>query len=255
MSIVRRSLGRMARAILRKLPPSLVERAIGGGAVYYARALSPADGLRFLFTLDKRIYHTEGKLAILYGDGVHTKHRHMRYHDFFVEHVRPGERVLDIGCGIGALAHDLAERAGATVFGIDINEKNIRIARERHAHPQVTYQVGDALHDLPTDARFDVIVLSNVLEHLVDRPAFLRRLVEAYHPARFLIRVPGYERDWRVPLMEELGVDYRLDPTHEIEYTQEAFRAEMEQAGLALETFSPIWGEFWAVARPQEAAS
>ena len=44
--------------------------------------------------------------------------------------------------------------------------------------------------------------------------------------------MPLYELDWRVPLMEGLGVDYRLDFTHCIEYTQELFAEEIEQAGL-----------------------
>jgi SAM-dependent methyltransferase len=245
--------GRLSRGVMRLLPPALMAQLVGGLAVDYARALPPADGLRFLFDLDRRAYHVEGKLAILYGEGVHTKHRHTRYHDFFVSHVKPGERVLDVGCGNGALACDLAERAGAIVFGIDINPKNIHTAQTVRAHPNVTYQVGDVYHDLPCDASFDVIVLSNVLEHLVDRPAFLRGLVTHFAPSRLLIRVPGYERDWRVPLQEELAVDYRLDPTHEVEYTQSGFRAEMAEAGLAVDSLDAIWGELWAVVYPERA--
>jgi 2-polyprenyl-3-methyl-5-hydroxy-6-metoxy-1,4-benzoquinol methylase len=56
--------------------------------------------------------------AIAYDEGVHAKHRLTRYHDFFVERIRPGERVLDVGCGKGELAHDIAERSGATVVAI-----------------------------------------------------------------------------------------------------------------------------------------
>lgn len=246
LSFIRNSLGNITRAFLRLFPPNLMERIVGGLAVYYARALSPDEGLRFLFNLDRQMYHTEGKLAILYGEGVHTKHRHMRYHDFFVQRVEQGERVLDVGCGHGELAQDVAARAGAHVFGMDINEKSISVATERHAHPDVTYQVGDVLHDLPDDTRFDVIVLSNVLEHLPGRPDFLRQLVERYSPKRLLIRVPCYDRDWRVPLQEELHIDYRLDPTHEIEYTQAVFKGEIEQAGLEIIELQVIWGEIWA---------
>jgi SAM-dependent methyltransferase len=243
--------GRLSRGVMRLLPPALMGQLLGGLAVYYARVLPPADGLRFLFDLDRRAYHAEGKLAILYGEGVHTKHRHTRYHDFFVGHVKTGERVLDIGCGNGALACDLAERAGAIVFGMDINPKNIHTAQTVHAHPNVTYQVGDVYHDLPEDASFDVIVLSNVLEHLVDRPAFLRDLAERFAPSRFLIRVPCYQRDWRVPLQEELAVEYRLDPTHEVEFTQSGFRTEMAEAGLTVDSLDAIWGELWAVVKPE----
>jgi SAM-dependent methyltransferase len=246
-------MGQLSRGALRLLPSALMARLLGGLAVYYARAIPPADGLRFLFDVDRRTYHAEGKLAILYGEGVHTKHRHTRYHDFFVGHVERGERVLDIGCGNGALACDLAERAGATVHGVDINPKNIHTAQTIHAHPKVTYQVGDVYHDLPDGTHFDVIVLSNVLEHLVGRPAFLHGLADRFAPRRFLIRVPCYQRDWRVPLQEELAVDYRLDPTHEVEYTQDGFRGEMAEAGLAVESLDAIWGELWVAAYPEHA--
>jgi SAM-dependent methyltransferase len=255
LNFIRRGLGSIARALLRCIPPNLMERITGGLAVYYARVLPPDEGLRFLFNLDRRTYHTEGKLAILYGEGVHTKHRHMRYHDFFVNRVMQGERVLDVGCGHGELAQDVAARAGAVVFGMDINEKSISVARERHPHPDVTYQIGNVLHDLPDDTRFDVIILSNVLEHLPGRPDFLRQLVERYIPKRLLIRVPCYDRDWRVPLQEELQIDYRLDPTHEIEYTQAVFREEIEQAGLEIDELQVIWGEIWAAISAPEGQS
>src|SRR5574341_594993 len=242
--------GRIARAFLRTLPQRWVTRAVGGFAAYYARALPPADGLRFLFQLDQQTYHVEGKLAIQVGQGVHTKHRHLRYHDFFVERVTAGEHVLDIGCGSGELAFDLAERAGAVVWGIDINARSIATAQARHSHPNVTYRVGDALTDLPAGAAFDVVILSNVLEHIRDRVPFLRQVVQTYQPRRVLIRVPSYERDWRIPLQEELGVDHRLDETHEIEYTQERLKSELGEAGLVIETLHPIWGELWVSACP-----
>src|SRR5262249_13409272 len=63
------------------------------------------------------VYRELDLAAIAYEDGVHPKHRLTRYHDFFVERVQPGERVLDIGSGKGELAHDLVARSGALVVG------------------------------------------------------------------------------------------------------------------------------------------
>lgn len=70
---------------------------------------------------------------------------------------------------------------------------------------------------------------------------------------RLIIRVPMYKRDWRVPLKEELGMDYRLDPTHNIEYTKEEFFRELKMAKLEGEKIEFIWGEIWSVVRPFEA--
>jgi SAM-dependent methyltransferase len=213
-----------------------------------AQSLPPAEGLRFLFGLDAELYPEEGWLSVAYDGGVHTKHRHTRYHDFFVTRIKPGERVLDVGCGIGALAFDVAAKSGAVVTGIDLSPENIAKAKAAYAHPNIVYLVGNVLTDsLP--GPFDVIILSNVLEHIEERPQFLRGLIAREPSARFLLRVPSFERDWRVPLKKELGIDYRLDPTHFTEYTLESFAEEMVAAGLAVTHREDRWGEIWAEAR------
>jgi len=209
--------------------------------------LTPADGLRLLFGLESDIYQAQGQLAVAYGGGTHTKHRHTRYHEFFAERTGKAERVLDVGCGNGALAHDIAEQAGADVVGIDLSAEMLEQARARYSHPRVEYRVGDAMKDMP-DGAFDVVVLSNVLEHLDERPALLRRIREQTRAKRFLIRVPLFERDWRVPLKKELGVEWRLDGDHKTEYTLESFADEMAEAGLEIVHQEVRWGEIWAEA-------
>lgn len=210
----------------------------------------PADkALRLLLRLDQRLYFVQGQFASRYGGGIHTKHRHMNYHRFFVDNIDAEDKVIDIGCGIGAVAHTVAEQADVYVTGIDLNEKSITKAKERHAHPKITFQVGDALTDLP-DQTFDSVILSNVLEHLTGRPSFLQQVSQKLQPRQILIRVPVFERDWRVPLKKELGVEWRLDPTHEIEYTIETFADEMKEAKLAITHQEIRWGEIWAVTKP-----
>jgi len=234
------------------LPASARESFVKTVIARRAGELPPAEALRFLFRLDATLYRLEGKKAVEYGGGTHTKHHQTGYHDFFVRRIRRGERVLDVGCGIGALAFDIADRSHAAVLGIDLDEKNVAEARERYAHPGIEYRVGDATKQLP-EGPFDVVILSNVLEHLSDRPAFLRRLRESARPARLLIRVPVFERDWRVPLKRELGVDWRLDAGHEVEYSLESFAEEMEAAGLSITHQEVRWGEIWAETRPKDA--
>ncbi len=105
----------------------------------------------------------------------------------------------------------------------------------------------------PLEGPFDAVILSNVLEHLPNRSQFLREMVERLRPSRILLRVPVFERDWRVPLKQELGIDYRLDPTHLAEYTLESFAAEMADAGLDVIHQEARWGEIWAEAVPRLA--
>ncbi len=231
-------------------PTPQLEADIIGFIKTRARDLPPDEGLRFLFRLDNRLYELQGELATRYGNGEHTKHRHLRYHDFFIGRIQRGETVLDVGCGIGAVAYDVAARAGAIVTGIDFDAASIAKAREQYAHPNITYIVGDVLKAVPEN-RVDVVILSNVLEHLPDRANFLRRLQNTVKPQKMLIRVPLFERDWRVPLKQELGVEWRLDDTHETEYTIESFQTEIVAAELTIHHLEVHWGEIWSEIRDE----
>jgi SAM-dependent methyltransferase len=90
-----------------------------------------------------------------------------------------GQRVLDVGCGTGAVAVALAEKAAAKVWGVEQSAEMLAVARER-VPAGVGLKQGRA-EELPfRDAWFDRVVFSLVI-HLVDRP---RALAEA---ARVLV--------------------------------------------------------------------
>lgn len=209
------------------------------------KMLPAEEALRLLFTMDTRLYFLEKRVAVDYSGGIHPKHRHMSYHDFFVERIPSGSKVLDVGCGNGAVGYDVAQKSGAHVLGIDLHAESIRQAREQFPHPNIQYIVGDALTDLPNEL-FDYVILSNVLEHIEERVPFLIALQKNASPGAILIRVPLFERDWRVPLKQELGLEWRLDTDHKTEYTLESFRDEILQAGLKIRHQEVRWGEIWA---------
>lgn len=206
--------------------------------------------LQFLFELENRLYPLEGKASIEYGHGIHSKHKHINYHKFFIKNLNPGESVLDIGCGNGFMDYNIVNQVhNVKIVGIDLNKKNIEFARERYRHPNLSFIEGNALEELPNKT-FDVIILSNVLEHIEQRVEFLRKIGHSIKTKRLIIRVPLFERDWRVPLKKELGIDYRLDSTHYIEYTQEEYFEELHQAGLKATNTEFRWGEIWSVVEP-----
>ena len=207
--------------------------------------------MRLLLMVDNAVSKLINRLAIPYDGGVHVKHRLMRYHEFFVNRVAPGERVLDIGCGYGAVAYSLATRAGALVTGIDLNEANVAKARGKFHHPNLTFVHGDARANLPPGP-WDVLVLSNILEHIDQRISFLTELQQGLRPSRMLIRVPMIDRDWRVPLREELGMFHFGDSTHFTEYTAESFEEELREAGLSIRHVQYNWGEIWAEVVPTQ---
>lgn len=210
-----------------------------------AAALPPPKALAFLFRVERRLYGVTESEALRYGNGIHPKHWLTDYHAFFIQNIPPGSQVLDVGCGIGIVAHDIALRVpDVRVCGIDIAAESIAQANRRFSAENLEFMHGDALTVLP-DRTFDVIVLSNVLEHLKKRVDFLRSLQHRYHPHKLLIRVPLFERDWRIALQDELGIDYRSDPTHYIEHRQKELCDEIAEAGLSITAFHVKWGEIW----------
>lgn len=185
--------------------------------------------------------------AIDYDGGVHAKHRLTGYHDFFVERIRQGERVLDVGCGKGELAHDIAERAGAVVIAVDASPWMLQFARERFAHPRISFVQADALEFVPEEP-VQVAVLSNVLEHIEQRVELLRALRERAGAGRLLIRVPVLDRDWTVPLRREVGLPHFSDPEHKVEYDPQLLRDELAAAGWEMGEPVFVWGEIWVEA-------
>ena len=199
--------------------------------------------LKIALRLNNFLYRVISFLAIKSEGGLHPKHRLINYHQFFTSHITENDKVLDIGCGNGSLAYDLARKA-KFVKGIDILEKNILKARKKYSLPNIEYVAGDAPKDLDEE-KFDVIVLSNVLEHIENRLEFLKKIKNL--APKILIRVPMHNRDWMTLYKKELGVESRLDLTHYIEYTKETFEQEINGAGLKIADYSVQFGEILAV--------
>lgn len=235
----------------RLLPARLRTGLLTGLLVLDSRAGDPAAGLRRLLLLKDRLEWIINERALAYGKGEHPKHRLTRYHWFFIDRIQDGERVLDVGCGYGAVARSIArERPACRVTGIDMNEPRLAQAQASANPPNLWFVFGDATKEVPPGG-WDVVVLSNVLEHISERTGFLRDLVRVTGAARLLIRVPLFERDWQMPLRQELGIGYFSDDDHKIEHRLAEFHDELAAAGLRASEVMTLWGEIWADCRPQ----
>lgn len=233
----------------RILPVGMRRRFFLGMFVLESRG-DPTDGLRRLLALEDGLELVTNERAMAFGQGEHPKHRLTNYHAFFIDRIADGEAVLDVGCGYGAVARSIAwARPGSQVTGLDMNKGRLAQALASANPPNLTFVEGDATRALPGEGH-GVVVLSNVLEHIEARVDFLKAVRTAVNPLRILIRVPLFERDWRMGLRRELGVDFRSDSDHKIEHTIMEFRAETEAAGLEITELSTLWGEIWAECRP-----
>ena len=100
--------------------------------------------------------------------------------------LRPGMRVLDVGCGPGRHAYELA-RLGLDVHGVDISQRFIELAEE-HAPENATFERADA-RSLGFDGEFDVAIsLCQGGFGLVgeDDPSVLNGMARAVRPGGLL---------------------------------------------------------------------
>src|SRR5262249_8757268 len=97
--------------------------------------------------------------------------------------LQAGERVLDVGCGTGRLAHWIAERVGPTgsVAGIAPLAERIALATARA--DAITFAVGQA-EDLGAfaDESFDAVTMSAVFHWVADKPRALAEIRRVLRP-------------------------------------------------------------------------
>ena len=213
-----------------------------------SRGKNTENGIKRIFEIKDKLDWIINERAIKYGKGIHPKHRLTNYHDFFIERVKDGDRVLDVGCGNGVVAMDIAsKRPNSLIVGVDINNENIKIAKNikfKNSIKNISFICGDINYQ--DQIKSDVVILSNILEHIKERSIFLDNIVKKTEAKKILIRVPLFERDWQLALRKELGIYYFSDLDHEIEHTIDEFHKEINCTNLKINEIYTIWGEIWA---------
>lgn len=134
--------------------------------------------------------------------------------------IKSGDRVLEIGSGLGILADDVSKATGASVTGLEISHDQLAIAQRLDSN--VTWVQGDA-QNLPFDAStFDVVYCRYVLEHVADPLRVMQEAHRVLKPGgRFYNQennnavqhlwpeCPAYDHAWKVfeLLQSDLGGD------------------------------------------------
>jgi len=134
--------------------------------------------------LDKTQYGMEGE----------TITNPTRYYLNFIEQIgiilklaqMRGKRVLDIGCGDGIIA---SRKPGyASYVGLDISQKRLDRCTKLYGNERTEFKDVDVTHGLPfADASFDVVIASEIIEHVIDVPAFLSEIHRVLSPGGTLI--------------------------------------------------------------------
>ena len=208
---------------------------------------NPKKGLKSLFLIKDKLDWVINERALKYGSGIHPKHFLIGYHEFFSSKINDGSKILDVGCGIGIVALNIANKLSqSSIIGIDINKQNIEMANQllfQTNLENVQFVHGDINDQL--DINTDYVILSNVLEHIENRTEFLKNIQKITKSDKFLIRVPNFSRDWQMAMRKELGIYYFSDNDHKIEHTYEELEQELKGAGFTIKDKITMWGEIW----------
>jgi 2-polyprenyl-6-hydroxyphenyl methylase/3-demethylubiquinone-9 3-methyltransferase len=163
-----------------------------------------------------------------------------------------GKAVLDVGCGGGILAESMAKK-GASVSGIDLSEKALKVAdlHSLESGVQVRYEL-IAAEDLAVReaGRFDVVTCMEMLEHVPDPAAIVAACAKLVKPGGYVF-FSTINRNPKAYLHAVIGAEYvlRLLPKGTHDYAKFITPAELSQfarqAGLSVDAlkgmgFNPL---------------
>ncbi|WP_432014295.1 methyltransferase domain-containing protein [Streptomyces cucumeris] len=161
-----------------------------------------------------------------------------RLTDMMIERLQvgPGDRVLDIGCGLGGPAIRLAQKTGAEVVGISVSRKQVEKANElaeaAGVSGKVSFQHGDAMNLPFDDASFSAVWMLESVMQMPDRTAALTEAGRVLRPGGRLALTDNYERETiseeRRPVIEGILKRYLTQSPASFE----AYPSMLREAGL-----------------------
>ena len=156
-----------------------------------------------------------------------------------LNHLPGGLRVLDVGCGSGVHGAELKRIHGHSVVGVDLSATSIDKARARLDHAFVGDVTRPEQYPFAAVERFDVILFSDILEHLCDPSGVLARHLFLLKPGGHVIVSLPNVAIWNVRFGLLFGnFNYQqtgtLDKTHMRFFTWKTTWEMFEGVGLVL---------------------
>ena len=141
--------------------------------------------------------------------------------------IRPGMRVLDVGCGIGKTTAALAELVGTagSVVGLDLSQERLDVANEKYARPNVRFKTHNLKDPLLWLEEFDAIWMRFIVEYFrADALEVIGNVTQRLRPGGLLVMADSdqnslihYGHSDRiqktlVDIMARLERDFNFDP-------------------------------------------
>ena len=179
-------------------------------------------------------------------------------------HIPPGSRVLDVGCASGNLSGLLIRERGCSVVGVEKDPEAAAAATAKGLDTRVLDLDAEPLTDKLGEARFDRVILADVLEHLTAPERVLAEASALLRPrGAILVSIPNISHIDVVLALVHDRWDYRdsglLDRTHIHFFTESSFRKLADSVPLAVRemtrlTLPPLHTELWPAGEPRPDA-
>lgn len=192
-------------------PPTTLYRCACCGCGFYLPAWAASEAFYDALQTDSDTYYLEDKWE--YQQALRL--------------ARPGDRVLDVGCGAGCFL-ELARSRGAIGVGIE-TAPCARTLAEARGFDVHDCDIADA--EAPVGHEFDMVCAFQVLEHIVDPVAFARAMADRARPGGTLVLgVPNAEGSLRW----DKDCSFNIPPHHLTTWTGGALRALADKLGLSV---------------------
>jgi glycosyltransferase involved in cell wall biosynthesis len=202
-----------------------------GRAYWEGKKIRWTDGVVALWTILRYAFVDDQENADPGYKTLLRLSRAERYNRWMFQQMTPwlGQRVLEVGSGIGSFTRYLTGRD--LVVATDLNPRYLRILGntfERHTRVEVMpLDLGDFDPAELASRNLDTILCLNVLEHIEDDRGALRRLYDSLAPGgRLLLLVPAHQRLYG-------SIDRAID--HHRRYERTGLVAKLEEAGFLVE--------------------
>jgi len=114
----------------------------------------------------------------------------------YLKNIKKNTKIIDLGCGTGLLSKEIYLRKNISIIGVDLDKNNIDIAKKQC--PENKYYCAD-IKKIKNKLKADVIICSEVLEHLSNPSEILKKINNAIdNKGIVLITIPNGYGPWEI---------------------------------------------------------